>query len=212
MISDSVPSDQDLIPALGLDQTLTTSSSRTWRTLFLLVDQFSRMSGTSVSSAFQLVVNLTDLACGLRVCSSSRCPGYTLNISSDTRSFLIERWTAANGSHSLTPAEKKEAAGYVNSKLFSDYLLKEHAEARKRGISWKAAGLSTILHLTRHLSGFDTLIQELCDTVHDRESENSDDVIVMETIDTSSLWQLSYLNIKVPSAQQITLNLQLLTL
>lgn len=41
------------------------------------------------------------------------------------------------------------------------------------------------------------MVQDLCDTIHDRESDSSDDVVVMEPIDTSSVWQLSYFNIKV---------------
>jgi hypothetical protein len=41
------------------------------------------------------------------------------------------------------------------------------------------------------------MVQELCEAPHDRESDNSDEVVVMEPADTSSIWQLSYLNIKV---------------
>ena len=117
--------------------------------------------------------------------------------SRDTRGFLLESWKAANSTHALSNAEKKKAAGYINSKVSSDYVLKEQAEARKLGQHWKATGLSTILLLVRQLTAFESLMQELCDTVHDRESDNSDDLVIMESFDTSSLWQLTYLNIKV---------------
>jgi hypothetical protein len=85
----------------------------------------------------------------------------------------------------------------VDWKAFSDYVLTEQAEARKVSQLWKATGLSSILLLLRNLAAFEILVQELCEAPHDRESDNSDEVVVMEPADTSSIWQLSYLNIKV---------------
>ena len=40
------------------------------------------------------------------------------------------------------------------------------------------------------------MLQDLCDAVQDRDSDNSEAVIVMEGLETASLWQLLHLNIK----------------
>lgn len=99
--------------------------------------------------------------------------------------------------HALSDVDLKDATPYGNYRESSNYILREQEVARKTQQQWKASGLSSLLQLNRNLAKFESLVQDLCDATQENDSDNSDGIVVGLPIDTTSLWQLVYLNIKV---------------
>jgi len=104
---------------------------------------------------------------------------------------LIEQWKTVNDLHKLSPADLEQTDNYTDRQAFSGYVYKEQQQARQSRSAWKANLFPTILQLDRQLLGFEGLIQELIEAV------DSETVDMKRPIDTTNLWRLAYLNIKV---------------
>ena len=114
---------------------------------------------------------------------------------SDSREFLIEAWKNANELHDLTKTDREQSNDFTSHQVFSDWVYKARENAKKSGSALRSNMLLVIVQFVRWLWNFEMLIQELVVENHD----SKDDVVEVKTIDTSALWRLAYLNVKVPS-------------
>ncbi len=97
----------------------------------------------------------------------------------DPRPFTEERWNTASQLYTLPKAEKSLAKHVQNQKTFDHYM---REEAESTGSAFRRASLQSIGQIRRPLSSFESYVKDAIDD---------------QTIDTSSLWSMTYLNIKV---------------
>jgi len=120
------------------------------------------------------------------------CPDECLTVNSDTRDFLIERWNTAVEIHRLEEGELQEADNVVTQESFNIYVKTTQQEARRNGQTWKIMPLQTVLTYDRVLWTFESVLKDVVIT----EVEGGD-ALDVKHVDTSTLWLMSYLNVKV---------------
>jgi hypothetical protein len=100
---------------------------------------------------------------------------------SDTSEFTARRWSTFDEVYSLPKADKELFGNITSHKAFDDYL---KDEATKSDDAYQRSALQSISQLHRPLWHFENLIKEYVeqDNVH---------------VDTSSLWAMAFLNVKV---------------
>lgn len=114
---------------------------------------------------------------------------------SDSREFLIEAWKNANELHDLTKTDKEQSNGFTSHQVFSDWVYKARDSAKKSGSALRSNMLLVIVQFVRWMWNFEMLLQELVEDNHG----SIDEIVQVKTIDTSALWRLAYLNVKVCS-------------
>jgi hypothetical protein len=100
-------------------------------------------------------------------------------MNSDTRGFTAERWSTANNLYQLSKADRSLAGHITTHKTFDHYI--KEATSNTTNTSHLAA-LQSISQIYRALLNFEYRIKESVDD---------------DRLDTSSLWAMAYLNVKV---------------
>jgi hypothetical protein len=100
-------------------------------------------------------------------------------VNSDTRGFTADRWSTANNLYQLSKADRS-LAGHVTTHKAFDLYIKEAASNPAN--TSQLAALQSISQIYRALLNFEYRIKEFVDD---------------DELDTSSLWAMTYLNVKV---------------
>jgi hypothetical protein len=100
---------------------------------------------------------------------------------SDTREFTAERWATASGLYKVGRADQCLVGNVTNHDAFADYLKDTTASTTNL---FQRAALQSVMLMHRTLLQFEGLIKELLEHRH-------------LFVDTSNLWAMTYLNIKV---------------
>ena len=100
-------------------------------------------------------------------------------MNSDTRGFTADRWSTANNLYQLSKADQSLVGHITTHKAFDLYIKDATSHATNTS---QLAALQSISQIYRALLNFEYRIKE---SVED------------DRIDTSSLWAMAYLNVKV---------------
>jgi hypothetical protein len=100
-------------------------------------------------------------------------------MNSDTRGFTSDRWSTANNLYQLSKADRLLVGQVTTHKMFDLYI--KDATSNTTNTSQLAA-LQSISQIYRALLSFEYRIKESVDD---------------DKLDTSSLWAMTYLNVKV---------------
>ncbi|KAJ9617240.1 hypothetical protein H2200_000961 [Cladophialophora chaetospira] len=114
----------------------------------------------------------------------------------DSRQFLIEQFKNANNIWPLSRADREQSDEVTDHTQFSEYVYREKTVAQRANKVLKSTALLGLTQFDKWLWKFDDLIKDL---VVDSDSETDQELIEVKSIDTSNLWRLAYLNVKVPS-------------
>jgi len=148
------------------------------------------------SSLVLLLTKYTYSGCRLqvRMTRSLVTFGSLADCSSDSRQVLIEQFENVNSLWPLSRTDKEESNHITTHTAFSEYIYKEKASAQKANQTVKSTTLLGLTQFDKWLWRFDELILELVvDSAVDTDSE----LVEVKSIDTTNLWRLAYLNIKV---------------
>jgi hypothetical protein len=122
------------------------------------------------------------------------------------RKFVIDRWRAAVDSYKLTDRDQSDVGNVKNAQHFQDFMRKAVQEAKDAKQWSRYNPLITISNIHGPLCYFEELI-----AYADDESESAEYVDIIEDVDVSHLWAMSYLNVKVRTIIVISLARYLLT-